>query len=148
MAPTLQAGDTVQVEDDPDTVGVGDVVVFRPPRGAESNSCGVQHTNTSACPRPTAGRSPTRFLHRIVAKEGDQVKILEGRTYIDGERRQPGVGTDPERVDRGQGGRLRRGRRGAGDQIAPRCAARPPTQTASSTAPPRRRSPPRAAQRR
>ena len=86
MLPTYALGDTLKVDLEPESVGRGDVVIFFPPQGAETNSCGVQHSERSACPRPTPGRSATRFVKRIVGKPGDRLKVLGGAVYINGRR--------------------------------------------------------------
>jgi signal peptidase I len=89
MVPTLEVGQRVLVDrvsnrfSDP---GRGDIVVFKPPAGADSNSCGVEHPADSACPRPTPGRSDTNFIKRVVAVGGDRVKIVDGSVYINGKR--------------------------------------------------------------
>jgi signal peptidase I len=86
MLPTYAPGDTLEVDLEPDSVGRGDVVIFFPPEGAERAVCGAQHSIRSACPRPTRGRSETRFAKRIVGMPGERLKIVRGAVYIDGER--------------------------------------------------------------
>ena len=55
MEPTLDVGQRVLVSrvnykvSDPDR---GDIVVFHPPKGAESNACGVEHAENELCSRP------------------------------------------------------------------------------------------------
>jgi signal peptidase I len=89
MVPTLEVGQRVLVDrvsyrfGDPDR---GDIVVFKPPKGSESNSCGIQHSSDSACPRPTEERSDTNFIKRVVATPGDRLKVIDGAVYINGER--------------------------------------------------------------
>lgn len=91
MVPTLEVGQRVLVNrvglrlDDPER---GDVVVFKPPQGADENRCGVSHPADQACPRPTDGKSDTNFIKRVVAVGGDRISIRRGRVYIDG-RLQP-----------------------------------------------------------
>ena len=73
----------------------GDVVVFKPPAGAETGECGVEpHPPESACPRPTDDRSETNFIKRIVAEPGDRLRIVEGRVVLNG-RPQPEPFTNP-----------------------------------------------------
>jgi hypothetical protein len=86
MLPIYAPGDTLEVDLEPDSVGRGDVVIFFPPEGAERAVCGAQHSIRSACPRPTRGRSETRFAKRIVGMPGERLKIVGGAVYIDGER--------------------------------------------------------------
>jgi signal peptidase I len=87
MEPTLDVGQRVLVDrvsfrfSEPDR---GDIVVFKPPAGAEGNECGVRHSSAQACPRPTNGRSDTNFIKRVVAAPGDRLTVLRGRVYIDG----------------------------------------------------------------
>jgi signal peptidase I len=93
MEPTLDVGQRVLVYrlglrfGDP---GRGDVMVFKPPRGADDNVCGVAGFNPEerdqACPRPTSQRSNTNFIKRVVAVGGDRLSIRDGRVYINGRR--------------------------------------------------------------
>jgi signal peptidase I len=89
MVPTLEVGQRVLVDrvsyrfSDPDR---GDIVVFKPPLGSESNACGIQHSSDSACPRPTEDRSDTNFIKRVVATPGDRLKVIDGAVYINGKR--------------------------------------------------------------
>ena len=64
----------------------GDIVVFKPPRGADENLCGVRHSSESACPKPTRERSDTNFIKRIVAVGGDRLKVIDGNVYLNGKR--------------------------------------------------------------
>jgi signal peptidase I len=89
MEPTLDIGQRVLVDrvsfrfGSPDR---GDIVVFKPPKGADDNVCGIRHSGASSCPRPTAKRSDTNFIKRVVAIGGDRLKVIDGRVYIDGRR--------------------------------------------------------------
>jgi len=89
MEPTLDVGQRVLVN----RVGVrlgtpdrGDIMVFKPPKGADDNVCGVRHSNQSPCPSPTRQRSSTNFIKRVVAVGGDRLKVIDGRVYLDGRR--------------------------------------------------------------
>jgi signal peptidase I len=62
----------------------GDIVVFKPPQGAELNTCGAEHGPDEPCPRPTPGKSDTNFIKRVVAEPGERIKVVGGRVYIDG----------------------------------------------------------------
>ena len=89
MVPTLDVGQRVLVDRVTFRVGEperNDVVVFKPPAGADQNVCGARHSSESACPAPTAARSDTNFIKRVVGLEGDRLKILDGRVYINGRR--------------------------------------------------------------
>jgi signal peptidase I len=89
MVPTLEISQRVLVDrlsnrfSDPDR---GDIVVFKPPKGADDNVCGVEHPDNEACPKPTAERSDTNFIKRVVAVPGDRLSVIDGRVYIDGKR--------------------------------------------------------------
>jgi signal peptidase I len=89
MEPTLAVGQRVLVDrvsfrlGEPDR---GDIVVFKPPQGADDNVCGVKHSSESACPKPTSERSDTNFIKRVVAVGGDRLAVRDGRVYINGRR--------------------------------------------------------------
>jgi signal peptidase I len=100
MEPTLDVGQRVLVDrvsfrfGNPDR---GDVVVFKPPKGADDNVCGVRHSSQTSCPQPTRARSDTNFIKRVVAVGGDRLKVIEGRVYIDGRRqKEPFIRPDSE----------------------------------------------------
>lgn len=88
MVPTLAIGQQILVDrvtgqfDQPDR---GDIVVFNPPAGAASNTCGVRHAVGQACPLPTAERSDSLFIKRVVGMPGDRLKVWQGMVYIDGQ---------------------------------------------------------------
>ncbi|MFL5175524.1 MAG: signal peptidase I [Microvirga sp.] len=89
MVPTLEVGQRVLV----DRIGsrftdphVGDVVVFHPPAGAESdNECGGGTPPAGEpCDRPTAQRADVNFIKRVVAGPGDRVAIVDGHVVLNG----------------------------------------------------------------
>lgn len=88
MVPTLEVGQRVLVDrvslrfSDPHR---GDIVVFKPPVGADSNRCGVGHPQDQPCPEPTEGESDMNFIKRVIAEPGDTVSIREGRAFVNGE---------------------------------------------------------------
>jgi signal peptidase I len=89
MEPTLDVGQRVLVNrvnlrfGSPDR---GDIMVFKPPKGADDNVCGARHSSETACPRPTKERSSTNFIKRVVAVGGDRLKVIDGRVYLNGRR--------------------------------------------------------------
>lgn len=89
MVPTLTIGQRVIVNrvgthlGDPD---IGDVVVFNPPAGADSNECGADHDFNQACPKPTDKKSRQTFIKRVVAGPGDRLKIVQGHPIVNGKR--------------------------------------------------------------
>ena len=90
MVPTLAVGQRVLVDrvserfGDPDR---GDVMVFKPPRGADDNVCGVEPPpEGQPCPRPTKERSETNFIKRVVGLPGERLMVKDNRVYINGRR--------------------------------------------------------------
>lgn len=89
MLPTLAAGDRF-VAWRHGAPAVGDVVVLRPPAGAEALDgprCGARHRDDSPCPRPTPARADIEIVKRIVAGPGARVSIRGGHVRVDGRRR-------------------------------------------------------------
>jgi signal peptidase I len=89
MEPTLDVGQRVLVNrigsrfTDP---SVGDVVVFHPPRGADTNECGAPKPQDQACSLPTPQRSNVNFIKRVVAGPGDKIRIINGHVIRNGVR--------------------------------------------------------------
>ena len=93
MVPTLEVSQRVLVDrvsfrfSEPHR---GDVVVFKPPSGAEAagadlGACGQEPLpRDQACPRPTAEQADANFIKRVVGTPGDRLKILGGRVYLNG----------------------------------------------------------------
>ncbi len=88
MEPTLDVGQRVLVNrfiyhfTDP---GIGDVVVFHPPAGADRGTeCGVPHRPREACPKATAAESSQNFIKRIVAGPGDTLSVRNGHPVVNG----------------------------------------------------------------
>jgi signal peptidase I len=87
MEPTLDVGQRVLVSrvnykaSDPDR---GDIVVFHPPEGAESNECGASHADDQVCPRPVPQESDVNFIKRIVALPGDTIAVRNGYAVVNG----------------------------------------------------------------
>jgi signal peptidase I len=90
MVPTLEVGQRVLVNrighrfSDPQ---VGDIVVFHPPAGSETDTCGDrQDDDNTACDRPTPGKSSVNFIKRVVAGPGDTIRIVDGHVIRNGKR--------------------------------------------------------------
>ena len=92
MVPTLSVGQRVLVNRVGNNFGnptIGDVTVFHPPTGAESDTqCGVRRQPNQPCRRPTARKADVNFIKRIVAGPGDTLAIDDGHVILNG-RRQP-----------------------------------------------------------
>jgi signal peptidase I len=91
MEPTLDIGQRVLV----DRVSKhftsfhrGDVVVFKPPQGADQETqCGDPNKPPDEpCPKPTPQKSDTNFIKRIIGLPGDRLKVINGYAYIDGKK--------------------------------------------------------------
>ena len=91
MIPTLEVGQRVLVQrvsyhfSDPE---IGDIVVFHPPKGADTTEeCGSSRCReTEACPEPVDEPADTNFIKRVVATPGDTLKIIDGHAIVNGER--------------------------------------------------------------
>lgn len=92
MEPTLAVGQRVLVN----RIGqnfsephVGQIVVFKPPVGAESGSCGVSpRPLQQPCPQATRTKSKENFIKRIVAGPGDTISVRFGRVILNGKLQQ------------------------------------------------------------
>jgi len=102
MEPTLAINQRVLVNrigmrfGDP---SVGDIVVFHPPKGADSQPpiCGVPTQglgSSQACSTPTPQRSGQTFIKRVVGVGGDRIQIRDGHVYRNG-RLEPDAFTNP-----------------------------------------------------
>ena len=87
MEPTLDVGQRVLVNrignrwSDPE---IGEILVFHPPKGSESNTCGARPKEGQPCPLPTSTRSDVNFIKRVVAGPGDRLSIRNGRVVLNG----------------------------------------------------------------
>jgi signal peptidase I len=93
MEPTLDIGQRVLVNRLSHRLGaspkVGDVVVFHPPSGADSQEC-ADHQSGSGTHRPCARAVPHEdsqvFIKRVVAVGGDTIAIVHGHAIRNGHR--------------------------------------------------------------
>ena len=89
MVPTLAVGQRVLVDRVSERFGNpdrGDIMVFKPPRGADDNVCGARKPPDQPCPRPTKERSETNFIKRVVGLPGDRLKVLDNKVFINGKK--------------------------------------------------------------
>lgn len=108
MVPTLTVGQRIlvnRVETHFGTPQRGDILVFKPPVGADRDAgqCGVRdgeeylpgkvYNSASlpggsggvmVCPRPIDGKSKTNFVKRVVGLPGERLKIVDGHAVING----------------------------------------------------------------
>jgi signal peptidase I len=116
MVPTLVIGERVLVNRLDGRFGTpdrNDIVVFKPPAGAEDNECGVKNGEEyapglvykdggedgvgprMACPKGLPGKYDEYFIKRVVGVPGDKLKIERGHVYINGIRQvEPFVNTE------------------------------------------------------
>lgn len=106
MVPTLEVGQRVLVNRVEGRFGHPerfDVVVFKPPAGAATSSCGVSEgqeylpgrTYESGasedargakmmCPKGSAGQHDENFIKRVIGMPGDRLKLIRGHAYVNG----------------------------------------------------------------
>ena len=95
MEPTLAVGERVivnRIGSRFSAPGVGDIVVFHPPHGADVNSCGTPGQGPfyegprshEPCARPTATRSDQNFIKRVVGLPGDRIAVRRGHVVRNG----------------------------------------------------------------
>jgi signal peptidase I len=90
MVPTLEKGQRILVYRLATHPGLGDIVVFHPPSGAD-NEIGIQcgdpeqgPGHAQACDHPTQRASGQTFVKRVVGLPGDTLKISQGDVYRNG----------------------------------------------------------------
>jgi len=104
MEPTLANNQRVLVDrvtDHFSDPGRGDIVVFKPPKGADDNTCGIasEPNDGHPCQQATpGGHSSQNFIKRIVAVGGDTIVVKKGRVYLNGSgkpQKEPFIRPDP-----------------------------------------------------
>lgn len=94
MVPTLQVGQRVLVNRLGHRLNsmpsVGQVVVFRPPAGADNQDCGDRRSGAGTrrpCALANAQRDDSQyFIKRVVAVGGDTIAVVGGRVIRNGRR--------------------------------------------------------------
>jgi signal peptidase I len=86
MEPTLDEGQRVLVDRLFFSPHVGEIAVFHPPAGADSEQCGRPHRATAPCDWPQSTQSSETFIKRIVAGPGDVITIKNGHVIRNGRR--------------------------------------------------------------
>jgi signal peptidase I len=97
MEPTLDVGQRILANRMINHPSLGDVVVFHPPSGADSEpvaTCGVadegesqdDHFFPRACDVSTPTPSSETFIKRVVGVPGDRIKIIDGHVFRNGVR--------------------------------------------------------------
>jgi len=95
MEPTLAIGERVIVDRIGSRFsgpGVDDIVVFHPPKGADTNECGIRGqgpfydgaASHASCSRPTLNRSDQNFIKRVVGLPGDTIAVRDGHVVRNG----------------------------------------------------------------
>jgi signal peptidase I len=89
MYPTLHPGQRVLTNRLVSHPGVGDIVVFHPPAGADPVTpvCGDPNQgagHSQACDQPTTPESNQTFIKRVVGDPGDTIYIENGHVYRNG----------------------------------------------------------------
>jgi signal peptidase I len=94
MVPTLDVGQRVLTNRLSTHPGLGDIVVFHPPHGADGDTpvCGAPDQGANAdgsvypqaCGVPTPQESTQTFIKRVVGMPGDRIQIINGHVYRNG----------------------------------------------------------------
>jgi signal peptidase I len=91
MEPTLAIGQRVLTNRLASNPGLGDIVVFHPPTGADPNSpqCGNPNQgpgHQQPCGKPVPHESTQTYIKRVVGLPGDHIAIRNGHVYRNGVR--------------------------------------------------------------
>ena len=91
MIPTLDINQRVLTNRLDTSPGIGDVVVFHPPAGADPQPAICANPNQGSgrpqpCDKSTPQESSQTFIKRVVGLPGDRIQIIDGHVYRDGAR--------------------------------------------------------------
>ena len=107
MEPTLDVGQRVLVNRIGNRFGdpkIGDIMVFHPPQGAETDTCGdPKHTENSPCDLPTSKEASVNFIKRVVAGPGDRISVQNGHVVLNGKVQKESFISDTCNGDAGRG---------------------------------------------
>jgi signal peptidase I len=90
MIPTLAIHQRILVSRLSTHPGLGDVVVFHPPTGAEDGPygrCGNDHEGVGKrrpCDRDSGGEASVTYVKRVVGLPGDRLRITDGKVFRNG----------------------------------------------------------------
>ena len=85
MLPRLKPGQRVEFDVSARERRVGEIVLFHPPEGAETNECGEEPKRGAPCATPQGGPiTSMTFVARIVAVGGDRISMRRGRVVRNG----------------------------------------------------------------
>lgn len=98
MEPTIMTGERIIAEKltysfrDPK---VGEIVVFKPPVGADTETCasnqGPVNESKAACSRSDSTKSKDTYIKRVVAVGGDRVSVKNGQYIVNGKPQDKGT---------------------------------------------------------
>jgi signal peptidase I len=89
MIPTLKIGQRILVSRLSTSPGIGDIVVFHPPAGADAQVAVCGNTTQGPddripCDAPTKQESSQTFVKRVVGLPGDRLRITDGHVWRNG----------------------------------------------------------------
>jgi signal peptidase I len=86
MEPTLTEGQRILVDRLFFSPHVGEIVVFHPPAGADSEQCGRAHAASAPCDWPDSTHSSETFVRWVVGGHRDVISIVNGHVIRNGRR--------------------------------------------------------------
>jgi signal peptidase I len=113
MEPTLHVGQRILAFRLSTHPGIGDIVVFHPPAGADpaQATCGNPNQGGSsgqACDTPTTTASSQTFIKRVVGLPGDRLRIVGGHVIRNGVRENDSYIAPCNAAEGGQGCNFRK----------------------------------------